>query len=62
MGFLFVCFVLFLQCGRSFSPNFLFLWPNARVALVDSRHLSVVSQAGDSDCTDESELKHLKQK
>lgn len=52
----------YAMCGRSFSPNFLFLWPNARVALVDSRHLSVVSQAGDSDCTDESELKHLKQK
>uniref|UniRef100_A0A8C9G6V7 methylcrotonoyl-CoA carboxylase n=1 Tax=Pavo cristatus TaxID=9049 RepID=A0A8C9G6V7_PAVCR len=52
----------YAMCGRSFSPNFLFLWPNARVALVDSKHLSVVPQAGDSDCTDESELKHLKQK
>ncbi|XP_031460066.1 methylcrotonoyl-CoA carboxylase beta chain, mitochondrial-like isoform X1 [Phasianus colchicus] len=52
----------YAMCGRSFSPNFLFLWPNARVALVDSRHLSMVPQAGDSDCTDESELKHLKQK
>ncbi|XP_021260666.1 methylcrotonoyl-CoA carboxylase beta chain, mitochondrial-like [Numida meleagris] len=52
----------YAMCGRSFSPNFLFLWPNARVALVDSRHLSVVPQAGDSGCTDESELKHLKQK
>uniref|UniRef100_A0A8C5QIH8 methylcrotonoyl-CoA carboxylase n=1 Tax=Leptobrachium leishanense TaxID=445787 RepID=A0A8C5QIH8_9ANUR len=25
----------FAMCGRSFSPNFLFLWPNARVAIVD---------------------------
>uniref|UniRef100_A0A8B9QTW0 methylcrotonoyl-CoA carboxylase n=1 Tax=Anas platyrhynchos TaxID=8839 RepID=A0A8B9QTW0_ANAPL len=41
----------YVMCGRSFSPNFLFLWPNARVALVDSRHL-----------TNESELKHLKQR
>ncbi|NXY43086.1 MCCB carboxylase, partial [Ceuthmochares aereus] len=53
----------YAMCGRSFSPNFLFLWPNARVALVDSRHFSTVPQAGDNDCTgDESELKHLKEK
>ncbi|XP_035747710.1 methylcrotonoyl-CoA carboxylase beta chain, mitochondrial-like isoform X3 [Egretta garzetta] len=51
------------QCGRSFSPNFLFLWPNARVGLVDSRHFSTVPQAEDNDRTgDESELKHLKEK
>ncbi|KFP45269.1 hypothetical protein N324_12188, partial [Chlamydotis macqueenii] len=48
----------YVMCGRSFSPNFLFLWPNARVALVDVRHFSTVPQAGD----DESELKHLKEK
>ncbi|XP_053929215.1 methylcrotonoyl-CoA carboxylase beta chain, mitochondrial isoform X2 [Cuculus canorus] len=53
----------YVMCGRSFSPNFLFLWPNARVALVDSRHFSTVPQAGDNDCTgDESELKRLKEK
>ncbi|CAN0193059.1 unnamed protein product [Bubo scandiacus] len=53
----------YVMCGRSFSPNFLFLWPNARVALVDSRHFSTVPQAGDNDCTgDELELKHLKEK
>ncbi|OXB82179.1 UNVERIFIED_CONTAM: hypothetical protein H355_009058 [Colinus virginianus] len=52
----------YTMCGRSFSPNFLFLWPNARVAFVDSRHLSTVPQAGESNGTDESELKHLKQK
>ncbi|KFQ25948.1 hypothetical protein N331_02221, partial [Merops nubicus] len=50
-------------CGRSFSPNFLFLWPNARVALVDSRHFSPAPQAGDDDATgDELELKQLKEK
>ncbi|NXP73646.1 MCCB carboxylase, partial [Ramphastos sulfuratus] len=53
----------YLMCGRSFSPNFLFLWPNARVALVDPRHLSTVPQAEDSDCAgDEAELKQLKEK
>ncbi|XP_061859576.1 methylcrotonoyl-CoA carboxylase beta chain, mitochondrial-like isoform X2 [Colius striatus] len=53
----------YVMCGRSFSPNFLFLWPNARVALVDSRHFSTVPQAGDSDYTgNESELKRLKEK
>ncbi|TFK01032.1 Methylcrotonoyl-CoA carboxylase beta chain, mitochondrial [Platysternon megacephalum] len=51
------------NCGRSFDPNFLFLWPNARVALVDSRHISTFPQARDDDCTgDDSELKHLKEK
>ncbi|NXK86530.1 MCCB carboxylase, partial [Formicarius rufipectus] len=50
----------YAMCGRSFSPNFLFLWPNARVALVDSRHFSTVPQAGDE--SDESELNQLKTK
>ncbi|KFP73394.1 hypothetical protein N310_04563, partial [Acanthisitta chloris] len=50
----------YAMCGRSFSPNFLFLWPNARVALVDPRHFPRVAQAGDSDTTDESELNQLK--
>ncbi|XP_032627801.1 methylcrotonoyl-CoA carboxylase beta chain, mitochondrial-like isoform X2 [Chelonoidis abingdonii] len=53
----------YAMCGRSFDPNFLFLWPNARVALVDSRHISTFPQARDDDCTgDDSELKHLKEK
>ncbi|NXS60344.1 MCCB carboxylase, partial [Brachypteracias leptosomus] len=53
----------YVMCGRSFSPNFLFLWPNARVALVDSRHFSGVPQGGDDGSTgDESELKQLKEK
>ncbi|XP_071421162.1 biotin-dependent 3-methylcrotonyl-coenzyme A carboxylase beta1 subunit-like isoform X3 [Pithys albifrons albifrons] len=52
----------YAMCGRSFSPNFLFLWPNARVALVDSRHFSTVPGAGGSGCADDSELKQLKKK
>ncbi|NWX22612.1 MCCB carboxylase, partial [Aegotheles bennettii] len=53
----------YAMCGRSFSPNFLFLWPNARVGLVDPRHFSTVPRARDSDWTgDESELKHLRDK
>ncbi|XP_014793315.1 PREDICTED: methylcrotonoyl-CoA carboxylase beta chain, mitochondrial-like [Calidris pugnax] len=53
----------YVMCGRSFSPNFLFLWPNARVALVDSRHFSAAPGAEDSDSAgDESELKQLKEK
>lgn len=27
-----------LQCGRAFDPNFLFLWPNARVSIVAPGH------------------------
>ncbi|XP_048169228.1 biotin-dependent 3-methylcrotonyl-coenzyme A carboxylase beta1 subunit-like isoform X2 [Corvus hawaiiensis] len=49
------------QCGRSFSPNFLFLWPNARVALVDSRHFPTVPPAG-AWTGEELELKQLKAK
>ncbi|XP_062437774.1 methylcrotonoyl-CoA carboxylase beta chain, mitochondrial-like [Rhea pennata] len=53
----------YIMCGRSFSPNFLFLWPNARVALVDSRHFFTITKAEDNDCKgDESELNHLKAK
>ncbi|KAM9379180.1 biotin-dependent 3-methylcrotonyl-coenzyme A carboxylase beta1 subunit-like [Phaethornis superciliosus] len=53
----------YAMCGRSFSPNFLFLWPNARVALVDSRHFCTGPQAGDNKCTeDDWELKHLRDK
>ncbi|KFO85057.1 hypothetical protein N320_00228, partial [Buceros rhinoceros silvestris] len=53
----------YVMCGRSFSPNFLFLWPNARVALVDPRHFSPVLRAGNSDCTGgKSELEWLKER
>ncbi|XP_059583915.1 methylcrotonoyl-CoA carboxylase beta chain, mitochondrial isoform X1 [Alligator mississippiensis] len=52
----------YAMCGRSFDPNFLFLWPNARVALVDSGHFSTFSEAGDGCSRGESELKQLKEK
>lgn len=29
-----------LQCGRAFDPNFLFLWPNARVSMTAPGHAS----------------------
>ncbi|KFO53657.1 hypothetical protein N302_07543, partial [Corvus brachyrhynchos] len=51
----------YVMCGRSFSPNFLFLWPNARVALVDSRHFPTVPPAG-AWTGEELELKQLKAK
>ncbi|RLV85293.1 hypothetical protein DV515_00016115, partial [Chloebia gouldiae] len=51
----------YIMCGRSFSPNFLFLWPNARVGLVDSQHFPTVPPAGDWT-GEELELKQLKAK
>nr|XP_033781431.1 methylcrotonoyl-CoA carboxylase beta chain, mitochondrial-like isoform X2 [Geotrypetes seraphini]XP_033781432.1 methylcrotonoyl-CoA carboxylase beta chain, mitochondrial-like isoform X2 [Geotrypetes seraphini]XP_033781434.1 methylcrotonoyl-CoA carboxylase beta chain, mitochondrial-like isoform X2 [Geotrypetes seraphini] len=40
-------------CGRSFSPNFLFLWPNARVAIVNPRSSSVYLQmVGNGDAAE----------
>ncbi|XP_059709541.1 biotin-dependent 3-methylcrotonyl-coenzyme A carboxylase beta1 subunit-like [Haemorhous mexicanus] len=51
----------YVMCGRSFSPNFLFLWPNARVGLVDSQHFPTVPPAGDWT-GEELELKQLKAK
>ncbi|XP_041254251.1 methylcrotonoyl-CoA carboxylase beta chain, mitochondrial-like [Onychostruthus taczanowskii] len=51
----------YVMCGRSFSPNFLFLWPNARVGLVDSQHFPTVAPAGDWT-GEELELKQLKAK
>ncbi|XP_053549346.1 biotin-dependent 3-methylcrotonyl-coenzyme A carboxylase beta1 subunit isoform X2 [Bombina bombina] len=47
----------FAMCGRSFDPNFLFLWPNARVALLDSFNLPMYNQLGEDCIADESELK-----
>ncbi|XP_072275556.1 methylcrotonoyl-CoA carboxylase beta chain, mitochondrial-like [Pyxicephalus adspersus] len=38
----------FAMCGRSFSPNFFFLWPNARIGLVDADSAPPSSQEGDS--------------
>ncbi|XP_015271275.1 PREDICTED: methylcrotonoyl-CoA carboxylase beta chain, mitochondrial-like [Gekko japonicus] len=51
----------YAMCGRSFDPNFLFLWPNARIALVDSRHFPTYSLIWDDNWTG-TELKQLKEK
>ncbi|XP_060087969.1 methylcrotonoyl-CoA carboxylase beta chain, mitochondrial-like isoform X2 [Heteronotia binoei] len=51
----------YAMCGRSFDPNFLFLWPNARIALVDSRHLPTYSLTWSDNWTG-TELKELKEK
>ncbi|KAM4641199.1 biotin-dependent 3-methylcrotonyl-coenzyme A carboxylase beta1 subunit-like isoform 2-T2 [Discoglossus pictus] len=47
----------FAMCGRSFSPNFLFLWPNARVGLMDSFNAQLYAQDGEDLTTDEKGLK-----
>ncbi|XP_073498777.1 biotin-dependent 3-methylcrotonyl-coenzyme A carboxylase beta1 subunit-like [Phyllobates terribilis] len=46
----------FAMCGRSYEPNFLFLWPNARIGLVDAGRLSWSDQK-DKGWTDETEFK-----
>uniref|UniRef100_H9GHW7 methylcrotonoyl-CoA carboxylase n=3 Tax=Anolis carolinensis TaxID=28377 RepID=H9GHW7_ANOCA len=51
----------YAMCGRSFDPNFLFLWPNAKIALVDSRHLPTFSATWDDDSS-ETENHLLKEK
>jgi len=33
-----VLFPVYFQCGRAFDPNFLFLWPNARVSVTAPGH------------------------
>ncbi|XP_066482439.1 biotin-dependent 3-methylcrotonyl-coenzyme A carboxylase beta1 subunit-like isoform X1 [Tiliqua scincoides] len=53
----------YAMCGRSFEPNFMFLWPNARIALVDSRHFPTYSLIWDADCIDTgARIKQLKDK
>nr|XP_034978436.1 probable methylcrotonoyl-CoA carboxylase beta chain, mitochondrial isoform X4 [Zootoca vivipara] len=53
----------YAMCGRSFDPNFLFLWPNARIGLVDSRHCHILSFIWDADRQGaEVDLKLLKEK
>uniref|UniRef100_A0A0E9WZV7 Acetyl-coenzyme A carboxylase carboxyl transferase subunit beta domain-containing protein n=3 Tax=Anguilla TaxID=7935 RepID=A0A0E9WZV7_ANGAN len=34
----------YAMCGRSFDPNFLFLWPNARVSLLAPGHSGDLAQ------------------
>ncbi|MEE6494847.1 hypothetical protein FKM82_001877 [Ascaphus truei] len=52
----------FAMCGRSFDPNFLFLWPNARVALVDPCNASAYTQTGEDLTAEEMELKTRSEK
>uniref|UniRef100_A0A5F8HFK8 methylcrotonoyl-CoA carboxylase n=1 Tax=Monodelphis domestica TaxID=13616 RepID=A0A5F8HFK8_MONDO len=53
----------YAMCGRSFDPNFLFLWPNARVALVDYRSLTTDFLEGDEHFSmDKSTRKNLGKK
>ncbi|XP_020848731.1 biotin-dependent 3-methylcrotonyl-coenzyme A carboxylase beta1 subunit-like [Phascolarctos cinereus] len=53
----------YAMCGRSFDPNFLFLWPNARVALVDCRSLFADFLEEDENFyMDKSTLKNLEKK
>ncbi|XP_074121772.1 biotin-dependent 3-methylcrotonyl-coenzyme A carboxylase beta1 subunit-like [Sminthopsis crassicaudata] len=53
----------YAMCGRSFDPNFLFLWPNARVALVDCRSPFADFLEGDENLSmDKSTLKNLEKK
>ncbi|KAM3914461.1 methylcrotonoyl-CoA carboxylase beta chain, mitochondrial-like isoform 2-T2 [Leptodactylus fuscus] len=47
----------FAMCGRSYEPNFLFLWPNARIGLVDANRLSWSDQK-DEGWTDETEFRN----
>ncbi|XP_069794517.1 probable methylcrotonoyl-CoA carboxylase beta chain, mitochondrial isoform X2 [Narcine bancroftii] len=35
----------FAMCGRSFDPNFLFLWPNARIGLISPNYYSEVLES-----------------
>ncbi|XP_058030389.1 methylcrotonoyl-CoA carboxylase beta chain, mitochondrial-like isoform X2 [Ahaetulla prasina] len=53
----------YAMCGRSFDPNFLFLWPNARIALVDSRRSFTFTQLWNNNYSEsEIDLKLLKGK
>ncbi|XP_007433639.1 methylcrotonoyl-CoA carboxylase beta chain, mitochondrial-like [Python bivittatus] len=53
----------YAMCGRSFDPNFLFLWPNARIALVDSRRSFTFTQIWNNDYSEpEIDVKLLKGK
>ncbi|KAJ8277783.1 hypothetical protein GJAV_G00079840 [Gymnothorax javanicus] len=39
----------YAMCGRSFDPNFLFLWPNARVSLLDPGYLGALAPEDEAD-------------
>ncbi|XP_051868794.1 methylcrotonoyl-coenzyme A carboxylase 2 isoform X2 [Pristis pectinata] len=50
----------FAMCGRSFDPNFLFLWPNARIGLVSPNYCSKFLES-DGEIQDEVQLKIMKE-
>uniref|UniRef100_UPI00398F047E biotin-dependent 3-methylcrotonyl-coenzyme A carboxylase beta1 subunit n=1 Tax=Pristiophorus japonicus TaxID=55135 RepID=UPI00398F047E len=50
----------FAMCGRSFDPNFLFLWPNARIGLVGPNYCSEFLEP-DGEIQDEAKLKIMKE-
>ncbi|XP_048395116.1 methylcrotonoyl-coenzyme A carboxylase 2 [Stegostoma tigrinum] len=50
----------FPMCGRSFDPNFLFLWPNARIGLVAPSYNPEI-QKSDGEIQDERQLKIMKE-
>uniref|UniRef100_H3A0J0 methylcrotonoyl-CoA carboxylase n=1 Tax=Latimeria chalumnae TaxID=7897 RepID=H3A0J0_LATCH len=53
----------YAMCGRSFDPNFLFLWPNARVAIVGPGHSAEFPQSEDDDFVqDHPQLKRVHEK
>ncbi|XP_068098577.1 methylcrotonoyl-CoA carboxylase beta chain, mitochondrial-like [Hyperolius riggenbachi] len=49
----------FAMCGRSFQPNFLFLWPNARIGLVDADSFPRSRPEGVESSEDEEEFTDL---
>ncbi|XP_067893364.1 methylcrotonoyl-coenzyme A carboxylase 2 isoform X2 [Heterodontus francisci] len=50
----------FPMCGRSFDPNFLFLWPNARIGLVGPNYCSEILEPV-GEIQDEAQLKIMKE-
>ncbi|XP_078074573.1 methylcrotonoyl-CoA carboxylase beta chain, mitochondrial isoform X1 [Mustelus asterias] len=51
----------FPMCGRSFDPNFLFLWPNARIGLVGPEYFSEI-QESEGQIQDEAQMKIMKER
>ena len=53
-------FLVVFQCGRAFDPNFLFLWPNARVSTPAPGHAGSLLPS-DSEQEEEEEEEKKKQ-
>jgi 3-methylcrotonyl-CoA carboxylase beta subunit len=45
------------MCGRAFSPNFLWTWPNAKIAIMGSAQLSSVMSTVSSKASADSTAK-----